>query len=196
MTSQTAVLMPSKATRMRAVLLLLAPVVAYGLVRPLVSSDALALGVGAAIPVIYGIALAIAQRRVDPIAVLSAIGFSLACLISVLTGGSSLPLKLNEAFITFGLGWLLLVAVLLRRPLPIGRLLRVPTTDKRTDSSLGAMIGGFLVLHALVHFGLAESLPTSSFLTVSRVVDWGTVALFLLALRAYVRRRRALGADD
>jgi hypothetical protein len=40
---------------------------------------------------------------IDPSALLSAVGFSVACLVSALSGGSSLPLKVDEAVITFGI---------------------------------------------------------------------------------------------
>ena len=193
--ADSAELMPglprNRAVLRRTALIMLAPVAAYGLVRPVVGSDALALGVAGAIPVVYSVLLAAVSRRVDPVAVLTAIGFSLACVASVIAGGSSLPLKLHEAAITFGVGLVMVVAVVLGRPLPAGRVLRVRSTTKAIDSALGAMIGGFLVLHALLHLVVAVSLSTSSYLVASRVVNWGTIAVGALALSAYVRRLRA-----
>ena len=174
----------------RAALIVLAPVVAYGLARPLVGSDALALGIAGAIPVVYSIVLAAVSRRIDPLALLTAIGFSLACVASVLAGGSSLPLKLHEAAITFGIGLVMLVAVVIGRPLPAARVLRVPSPTRAIDCTLGAMIGGFLVLHALLHLALAVSLSTSSYVVASRVVDWGTLAIGALGLSAYLRHLR------
>lgn len=66
----------------------------------------------------------------------------------------------------------------------------------RNRAALGAMIGGFLVLHALLHLALAVSLSTSSYLVVSRVVDWGTIAVGALALSACVRHLRARTTED
>jgi hypothetical protein len=180
----------NRATLRRIALVMLAPVVAYGLVRPLVGSDALALGVAGAIPVVYSIELAAVSRRIDPLALLTAIGFSRVCVASVLAGGSSLPLKLHEAAITFGIGLVMLVAVVIGRPLPAGRVLRLPSATRAIDSALGAMIGGFLVLHALLHLALAVSLSTSSYVVASRVVDWGTLAIGALGLSACLRRLR------
>ncbi|MGH2883593.1 MAG: hypothetical protein ACRDPA_12995 [Solirubrobacteraceae bacterium] len=40
------------------------------------------------------------------------------------------------------------------------------------------------------------SLSTSSYLVVSRVVDWGTIAVGALALSAYVRHLRARPTED
>ena len=94
--------------------------------RPLVSSGALALAIAGAIPIAYSIVLALAKQRIDYLVLLTAAGFAIACLISLLTGGSSLPLKLHEALITFGIGIVLLIAALISRPLPLGRLARIP----------------------------------------------------------------------
>ena len=180
----------NRAALRRTALIMLAPVLAYGIVRPLVGSEALALGIAGAIPVVYSIVLAAVRRRIDPLALLTAIGFSLACVASVLAGGSSLPLKLHQAAITFGIGLVMLVAVVIGRPLPAGRLLRVPSATREIDSALGTMIGGFLVLHALLHLTLAVSLSTGSYVVASRVVDWGTLAIGALGLSAYLRHLR------
>jgi hypothetical protein len=189
-------LMVSKNSLRRAALLVVVPLAAYALVRPFVSSDTLALAIAAGIPILYSILLALARRQIEVLAGLSAIGFSVGCLISVLTGDSSLPLKLHEAFITFGIGLVLVIAVLIRRPMPIARLLRIRPLGKQIDSSLGAVIGGFFVLHALVHFGLAVSLSTSSYLIAGRVINWGTIALGIFALSAYLRGTRSRQKPD
>jgi hypothetical protein len=73
----------------------------------------------------------------------------------------------------FAVGLVLLAGLLIRRPLPIARLLRVHSPDKRIDSTLSAMIGGFLV-----H------------------IDWSTVVLGILALAAYLRYTRAALTDS
>jgi hypothetical protein len=184
-----------KAAR-RAALLMLIPVVVYALVRPYVSSDTLALGIASAIPILYSLGLAIFRHEFDPIALVSGIGFAVACVVAVLTGGNSLPLKLDEAFITFAVGIVLLVAVVIRRPFPLGRLLRIPDADSRVNSALGAMIGAFLVLHAVLHFVLAVSLSTGSYLVLSRVVNWGTLVVGGLLLSLYVRRLRERARRD
>ena len=53
------------------------------------------------------------------------------------------------------------------------------------------MVGAFLIAHALLHLVLAVSLTASSYLVLSKVVDWGTLAIGGLALAAYIRRVRA-----
>ena len=176
-----------RSMRRRALPFLVGPLVVYAVVRPIVPSSTLALGIAGAIPVLYSIFLAVVRRRIDIFALLSGVGFSVACLVSALTGGNSLPLKVDEAVITFGIGLALLIAALIRRPIPISRLLRVPTPTKQLDAPLGVSVGGFLILHALIHIALAVSLSTSSYVAASRVVDWGTIALGVLGLSAYRR---------
>jgi hypothetical protein len=170
-------------------IVVVAPVAAYGLSRPIIGSDAAALAVAGAIPLLYNMGRAVWRRRIDLLGVFSAVTFGLGCAGSLLIGGSSLPLKLTIAPVTFLVGVVLLIAVLIRRPFPLGRLLRVPPTQ-HIDSALGALIGGFLMLHALLHLALAMLLSTESYVVASRVIDWGTLGIGYLALRAYVRQFR------
>jgi hypothetical protein len=69
--------------------------------------------------------------------------------------------------------------------------LRVPSPTKALESSLGVMIGGFLVLHALGHLALAVSLSTGSYLIASRAVNWGTLALGIAGVSLYAHHLRA-----
>jgi len=147
----------------------IAPALVYLLIRPSVSSDSVGLAIAGALPVVFILVTLLWQRRVDLLAVLAAVGFGMGCLTSVLLGGSSLPLKLHDVIVTFSAGMILLCAVLL-------------------DAALGAMIGGFLVLHALLRLTLALTLPTSTFVVASRAIGWGTISLGVICLHAYLRR--------
>lgn len=109
---------------------------------------------------------------------------------AVLANGSSLPLKLHEAAITFGIGIVLMAGVLVSRPLPVARLLRVVDAPNGLDRTLSLMIGVFLILHALAHLALALTLPTSTYMVASRVVNWGTLAIAAIGLSANLRRSR------
>lgn len=166
------------------------PLIAYFAVRPFVGSDAAGLAVAGALPAAWTIALVLTRRRVDLWAVLTSAGYALACIASLLAGGSSLPLKLPEAAITFLLGVILLGTVLARRPLPAGRALKVPSADRRIDATLSAMIGAFLVLHALLTLTLALTLPTATYLTAGRAVNWAVIGAGALSLYSYLRRLR------
>jgi hypothetical protein len=142
------------------------------------------------VPLLYDVALVVMHRRVVPLGVLAAIGYGLGCAVSVLMGGNSLPLKLHEAAITIVVGLALLIAVAVRRPFPVGRLLRVPCATTQLDTSLSVMIGAFLLLHALAHVALAVSLSTIDYLVAARIVNWATIAMGALGLSAYLRRAR------
>ena len=120
---QMALPSPSRRSLRHAAPLLLGPIVVYAVVRPLVPSSAVALGIAGAIPVLYSVVVAVVRRRIDLFAVVSGLGFSVAALVSVLTG--------------------------------------------------------------------AVELSTSSYLVVSRVVNWGTIVLGVGALAAYRRRLSA-----
>jgi hypothetical protein len=159
----------------------LLPVVAYAIFR-----DTLGLAVAGAVPVGYGIVLAVWRRRVDWLAVVASIAFAIACVAAALTG-SALPLKVHEAVVTGALGLVLLAAVAVRRPVPLARLLKTPAAD---DSVLGVLVGGFLLLHALIHVVLALTLPTGEFVVVSRVVGWSLIGAGVAGLIIYRRRTR------
>ncbi len=170
------------------------PALAYAIARPLVDSDALGLTIAGAIPIAYEIVLVLSQRRLDPIALLVSIGFAVACVASLLSGGSSLPLKLHEATITFLIGLVLLLAALVRRPLPLGPLLRMPGRDGPHDGLLSALVGGFLVLHAMLHLALAVSLSTTSYLIAGRAINLATILIGGACLIAYRKRMAAPAA--
>src|ERR1700756_1342629 len=116
MTDMTAPGTPfSHRQRQQAARLLLASaagLVAYFAVRPFVGSDTAALAIAGAVPAAYTTAFVLLRRRVDPWSLLNAIGYALACVVSLLAGGSSLPMKLPEASVAFLAGMILLGAVL------------------------------------------------------------------------------------
>src|SRR6185369_3340364 len=92
--------------------------------------------------------------------------------------------------VTFVAGLVLLGAVAVRRPVPLGRLLKVPGADPHVDTTLGVLVGAFLVLHALLHLALALLLPTFTYVVAGRLINWGTIALGAAALYGYLRRAR------
>lgn len=165
-------------------------VIVYFAVRPTVGSDTAGLAIAGAVPAAYMIVAALVRRRVELWAAATAVGYALGCLASLLAAGSSLPLKLHEAAVTFLLGVVLLGAALVRRPLPVSRVLKVPGAGRDVDAALSVMAGGFLVLHALLHLALALTLSTSAYLTAGRAVSWATLAAGALCLYGYLRRLR------
>jgi hypothetical protein len=162
---------------------------AYFLVRPWAGSDVVALAVSGALPAVWAVVRLVAWKKVDGWALLTAAGYGTACLLTVLTGGSKLPLELPETLVVFGVGVVLLVALAIRRPLPLARLLKVP--DRSAEAGLNAVVGAFLVLHSLLQLGLALVLPTGEFLTVGKLISWATIAAGVLCLWLYVKRLRS-----
>jgi hypothetical protein len=57
--------------------------------------------------------------------------------------------------------------------------------------TLDAIIGSFLVLHSLLHFALAATLSTSSYLVAGRLVNGATLAIGAVFLFAFLRHLRA-----
>lgn len=181
---------PQRRSRTLQGLAVAASVIVYFAVRPFVGSDAVGLAITGAIPAAHTILSVLTGRRVALLAAATTVAYALACLVSLLAGGSALPLELHEAAVTFVLGVVLLGAALIRRPLPVSRALKVPDAGRAADESLSLMVGGFLVLHALLHLVLALTLSTAEFLTAGRVVSWATLAVGVVCLMAYVRRLR------
>ena len=183
--------------RRRALRVLAVPamsVIVYFAIRPAVESDAAGLAIAGAVPAAYVIVAVLLWRRIELWAAATAAGYALGCLASLLAGGSSLPLKLHEAAVTFLLGVVLLAAALVRRPLPVSRVLKVPRADRAVNTALSVMTGGFLVLHALLNLALAVTLSTADYLTAGRAVSWAALAVGALCLYSYLRRLRRVEA--
>jgi hypothetical protein len=66
----------------------------------------------------------------------------------------------------------------------------VPHADRRLDATLSAMIGAFLILHALLTLTLALILPTATYLVAGRAVNWAAIGAGALCLYSYLRRAR------
>jgi hypothetical protein len=185
------------------------PLVVYAVVRPHVGDDATALLAGATVPAAYTLAKLAWRRRLDPIGVLGVLAFGIGVLVLVASGGSPLVLKLQDAVVTGPLGVVCLASVAIGRPLhlTVFRLLarRNPSFERvvhapgsrRSSTVITALLGSMMVAHALVLLVLALSLPTASFLAVSRPVGLAVLGVGVVALVRYRnQRRRALASTD
>ncbi|MGP4097850.1 VC0807 family protein [Nonomuraea sp. KM90] len=183
----------------------LVPLAAYALVRPYAGSDATALAIAAGIPVACTAAVFAARRRIDPIGVVALLGYGVALLALLLSGGNPLVLKLHEAVLTGPLGVAGLVSVVVGRPLYLVVLRRVARRNpaaaamlrrpdiRRVAAVLTTILGGTLAIHALVMLVLAVRLPTGTYLAVARPIGWALLAGgvgILLWYRARLRARR------
>jgi hypothetical protein len=181
---------PRRPAAARSLIVLAVPVIVYFAIRPSVHSDAAGLAIAGAVPMAYSVLLVLWRQRIDLLALMTSLGLALACLGSLMAGGNSLPLKLHEAAVTFILGVGLLAAVLIRRPLPVGRYLKIPQAGPQQDAMLSVLVGGFLVLHAMLHLVLAVTLSTAVYLTLGRVVNLATLGVGAACLYGSLHRAR------
>jgi hypothetical protein len=149
--------------------------------------DRTALVVGAAVPVGWSIALAIARRRADPVALLSLAGLGVALVVSAATGGSVLPLLLRHVAITGTAGLACLVSLIVGQPL-IGVL---RGRRDRVFTGLTAIAGTVLVVHAGANVVLALTLSTGRYLVVEHPVGWTILGVGTAVCIVYMRRSRA-----
>lgn len=191
-----------------------APWAVYVLLRPHVRSDAEALAIGGAIPAAWILLRLALTHRVDWIAVASVTVFAVTLVVSLLSGGSALPLKLRYSVTTGAMGLVCAVSVAVRRPLPVllarlparrdperaARIQQVLDDPRRRHrlSVLTAAFGLVLLIDATVRAVLAISLSTTAYLAVSGVVSWVIVGTGLVLLWLYLRlsrRRDGTGPD-
>jgi hypothetical protein len=179
-----------------------APVLTYVVVRPRVESTAVALAITFAVPVAWAALSASWHRRLDLDGTLTIGAYGLGLVVTILSGGSALPLKLHSAAETGALGVACLVSVALRRPLLLLGL-RILARRRgrrrgawrkvfaepvlcRTFSLVTVLVGVGLLIEATSQAALALVLPTVVFVAVSLPVRFaiysGGAGLFL-ALR-------------
>jgi hypothetical protein len=187
----------------------LLPVVLFFVVRPQVGSDAIALGIAGGAPVVLSLVGAAVTRRTQPLALLVVVAFGLAVAATLLTGGSSLPFKLYRPLATGVWGLTCLVSVAVRRPvlLPLARVVlrRHPDAgasfDRAASTAAGrrkltvitAVMGAVFLVEGAMTVVLAFSLPTDTYLIVSRLLRWGVavVAIGVAVVFSVLRRHQA-----
>lgn len=157
----------------------LLPMVLVILLRGIFKSDTGALAIAGVIPVVRTIAIWIQRRRIDWIGILGALGFAMALFVTVLFGGSSLPLKLYHPVVTGIIGLAFLISAAVRRPLFI-IILRVfkqgdqerfkSASSRKKFTIITAVFGLIFLVDAVIHIVMALTLPTVAFLAMSRVV--------------------------
>jgi hypothetical protein len=160
--------------------------------------DLVAFALPAAIPVLRATFWWIWKRRIEWIAVFASLGFALGLLGTWLLNGNPLFLKAHGVLLTGPLGLTLLVSAMIGRPLLffIIRLIRPeqwvdqenrqtfarnPLT-RRKATMLTVGIGLLLTIHAVVELTLALTLPTATFLLMSKVVGWSVIIVGLALL--------------
>jgi hypothetical protein len=161
-------------------------------------NDAAALAIAGAIPVIRVIVLLVLRRKLDWIGLVGVFGFAAVFVVSILSGGSSLPLKLYHPVITGIIGLLLLGSALVRRPLILIliRLFNKSSYEQiknpeslRKYTVITLLIGFVFIVDALVHIYMAFTLSTLSYMSLSRIVTIAGVLVLAAGVRL-IRRNK------
>lgn len=187
----------------------LLPLIVYGLLRPVLPSDAAALAVAGAIPAVRTLGLWLWRRRVDWIGAFAVLGFAFALAVTLFLNGNALLLKVHGSMLTGTVGLVLLVSAILGKPLllPVLQALGRNGTNgssffdepagmarqKRIMSRISvttAVIGLALFADMVAHVILALTLSTTAYLGASRLVTLavlgGGLALLWLTRRGRI----------
>lgn len=186
------------------------PVAVYFAVRPAFRSDAPALAL-AGVPAAAWVALGWVRRhRVDPIGMITLVGFVAGLLASAALGGNAFVLKVRDSAFTAALGLACLTSLVARRrPVMffLGRALSAGDDPERlslydelwTLAPARAMFrfvtllwGVGLLVEAAARVVLAVSVPTGAFVVCSPVlaaVVIGGLTVFTVWFTRFARRR-------
>ncbi len=175
------------------------PLVMVMLLRRLLGNDAIALAVAGAFPAVWTIVLLVRRGRVDWIGVTGVLGFAGAFAASAFLGGGSLPYKVYRPVGTGVIGLVFLISGVIRRPLVLSlarsfasknpeissRLERAWSTPagRRKFSFITAVMGFVFLVDSVVHIIMALTLPTVTYLVMSRVVTVAGLVILLGARR-------------
>ncbi len=174
---------------------LLGPFVLYMLLRSVFTSDATALALAGAVPTVRTMALWVMRRRVDWIGLYAILGFAIGVAVLVLSSGNELLLKIHDQLLIGTVGFVLLVSALFNKPLlvPLVQLFSQSQLEQARSPSISIATGSFgliLLGNAIAHVVMALTLPTETFLVMSRMVTFVLLGS-ALALSWWVRRRAA-----
>lgn len=176
----------------------LAPLVLVIVLRNLFTNDAIPLAIAGAVPVFYTITLLVLRRKVEWIGMLGVLGFILAFIVSVLTGGSSLSFKLYHPLVTGAIGLIFLGSVIIGNPLMlvILKVLKkngigksdIPESRRRA-TVITVILGLVFIIDAAIHIIMALTLPTVAYLSMSRIVTLIGVIVLVSAAKLVARKR-------
>ena len=201
---------PPQLSASRLVAGLLVPLAAYTVIRLLLGSATGALAITEGVTALWLIAVAIVQRRVDPVAVLSTATVAIALLVYALTGGDPLALKLRRGAVTGTLGVAALASVALGRPfliLVVEHLAKLnpdrqheieaklaDPRQRRGLTALSALIGAMFALDGATQIALALTVPTGRFVADSTAVRIAVLGTGVVLITSFLRRHtRARG---
>ncbi|MGW0226723.1 VC0807 family protein [Actinopolymorpha singaporensis] len=178
------------------------PLVVFAMVRPHVGSDVLALAVAGGVPLLGTLATVVLRRRLDMVGAAALVGFGLALVISALSGGNRIVLELQDSLVTGPLGLLLLGSAAVGRPLHLVLVRILAARDprmrwdlsdpgrRRTSTIFTVLLGSTLAAHAGVLVVLALTVPTGTYLALSRPIGLAVLAVGVGAMWWYRTRLR------
>jgi hypothetical protein len=185
---------------------LVLPLAAYLLLRAAIGSATGALAITEAIPATWLLVVAIARRRIEPVAVVATLTVAIALAAYALTGGDPLALKLQRGAVTGTLGIAALASVGLGRPLLLVLAERIAKLNperrpeiqarladperRRAMMILTAIVGLVFTFDGASQITLALTVPTRTFVaasTATRIVVLGTG---LLVTTWYLRHQK------
>jgi hypothetical protein len=180
------------------------PVIGYALLRPHVSSDAVALASVMVFPAAETIYQRIEHGEFDPVGLIALVGIGIGLVGAVLLHGDATLLKVRESLITGFFGLLCLLSLATERPAMfyLGRAFAtagdpdkvnefnqiwdLPGVPRRFRVVTAVWAGGLLG-EAVLRTMLALSLPTERFLVIAPIVNWGVLGGLLWFTSAYRR---------
>lgn len=181
------------------------PWIAYLIIRPLIGSSVAALAITDAVPSTWLLAVGIARRRVDPIAIFSAATVLLALLAYALTGGNPLAIKLRRGAVTGTIGVAALASVALGRPLLLMTVEALSKANpdvatkladparRRAITVLTMLVGATFAIDGASQIALALTVPTRLFVadsTAARIAVFGTGLVITVQYLRNQKRQR------
>ncbi len=181
------------------------PFVAYAIIRPHLSSDAVGLAIVMVFPLGDVLVERVRRGRFEPIGILAMIGIALGIIGALAFGGNDTLLKLRESSLTGVFGVLCLLSLLRDRPVMF-YLARAFSTDGDPEKVaefneiwdlpgvparfrlVTTVWGVGLVGETAVRGWLAFAVSTQTFLGVSHVVGWIILGALLAWTTAFARR--------
>ncbi|MGH9029081.1 MAG: VC0807 family protein, partial [Acidimicrobiales bacterium] len=180
------------------------PVIGYAILRPHVSSDAIALAAVMVFPVAEIVTERFWRGRFEPIGLIALTGIALGLVGAVAMNGDALLLKVRDSVITGMFGVVCLVSLFSSRPAMfyLGRSFATGGDPEKTAEfdqrwelpgvprsfRLATAVWGVgLVGEAVARTLLAVSIPTQVFLIVSLLVFWAVIGGLMWFTVAYTK---------
>lgn len=197
---------PSRRSAPRLVAGLALPVIAFFVFLRVIGNATGALAVTEAIPVLWVLGYGIWRRRLEPIGLIAVAVFALALGLTVVFGGSPLPLELRRSWFPGVVGVACLVSLAVRRPLLVFAARKLagahsentaqagPELDtpgaRRSLATLTAIIGVTGTADAIAQIALAFTVSTSTFVVLARVASYTIIGTGLAVGALYIRHVR------